>query len=458
MKRRTGWTLLVLGAVLALGLVGAMLAYRQVGRTPGEIISYLERRLEGHPTLETVTLPVLGWARSALGEPGKLEHAAPWIVPPMAPNPALLEGDKASPDDTPGLIRVGPRRAFTRIAQAARAAQDGSIVEIDPGDYVADVAVWDAARLTIRGLGNRVRLIAAGASAEGKAIWVIRRGAVTIENIEFVGARVDDRNGAGIRLESGQLVVRRCRFFDNESGILTSGLANTSLAVEQSEFGWNGAGDGLSHGIYVGNIDSFRLSGSWVHHANVGHLVKSRARFNRVEYNRLTDESGGRASYELEFPNGGVAEVVGNIVQQGALTRNSVMLSYGAEGYSWPDNRLLLAHNTVVNDQPLGGSFVRVREGASAVMLRNNLFVGTGKLDLPAGSSAAGDRRADWTWFVRPSREDYRLADRGRAAAGEALAPLEARMTPRAQYLHPARAQPLDEPLRWPGAVQSGAP
>lgn len=35
-----------------------------------------------------------------------------------------------------------------------------------------------------------------------------------------------------------------------------------------------------------------------------------------IYYNRLTDEAGGQASYELEFPNGGMVYVVGNIVEQ----------------------------------------------------------------------------------------------------------------------------------------------
>ena len=42
------------------------------------------------------------------------------------------------------------------------------------------------------------------------AIWVVRRGRVTVENINLIGARVPDRNGAGIRFEGVHLTVRRC--------------------------------------------------------------------------------------------------------------------------------------------------------------------------------------------------------------------------------------------------------
>ncbi len=303
------------------------------------------------------------------------------------------------------VLRVGPGRALKRIADAARQAPDGAVVEIDAGDYVGDVAVWPQARLTIRGVGGPVRLLAAGQQAEGKALRVVRRGALTVEGIEFRDVRVPDRNGAGIRLESGHLVVRRCRFLDSETGILTGNDVASRLEVEDSEFGHLGAGDGQSHGLYVGAIGHFRLSGCHVHHARVGHLVKSRARFNRIEHNRLVDGPGGQASYELEFPNGGLAEVEGNLVEQGEGTHNDVMVSFGAEGYRWPVNRLELRDNTLVNRLRLGGTFVRVAPGASPAVLRGNLLVGGGRGFAGPGADVQGQRRVSLqAWLEQAQR------------------------------------------------------
>ena len=446
-------------ALAALATVLAGVSFWQIvahsGRTPEEIVHYSKRRLAGHPRLEAAALPVLNWSLGWLGQAGSAERVLPFVVPPLEPNPARSAPAVAHDADSK-VIRVGPGRAITRIAVAAQLAVEGGVIEIDPGDYVADVAVWDRAELTIRGMGSRVRLLASGADAEGKAIWVVRRGRVTIENIEFIGARVADRNGAGIRHEGGHLLVQRCRFINNENGILTGADPTSTLVVEHSEFGYNGAGDGLSHGIYVNGIASFRLSASYFHHGNVGHLVKSRARFNRIEYNRLTDEPGGRASYELEFPNGGVAEVVGNVIQQGAGTSNSLVVSYGAEGYSWTRNELGLANNTIINDHPVGGSFLRVAPGAGVVTLRNNLFVGSGRVDGSPAATVAGDQQADWSDLVQPSREDYRPNTKARARWQDlqpAAAPTG--LVPRWEYRHPLTRQPLDAPPRWPGALQS---
>lgn len=373
--------------------------------------------------------------------------------------PSLAAGAAGAAPGRPP-IRVGASRPLQRIADAARLAMDGDVIEIDAGDYAADVAVWDREEITLRGVGGRVRLLAAGAAAEAKAIWVVRRGRVTVENIDFEGTRVRDRNGAGIRHESGQLLVRHCRFIDNENGILTGNHAQATLQVEFSEFGHNGAGDGYSHGLYVGAIASFRLTGCHVHHGQVGHLVKSRARVNRVEYNRLADGVDGRASYELEFPNGGRAEVVGNVIQQSASTENLALVSFGAEGYEQPRNELALVHNTLVNNHRSGGSFVRIRRGAPAALLYNNLFAGKGRTEDVPSLEAAGNRFVELGDVEQTAEGDFRLAPGARRSLPNpplaALSPAHAALLALThQYHHPLSTRRLTEPPRWPGAIQS---
>ncbi len=448
-----GW--FVAGALLALLPVvmfaALKVACELLGKTPGELLAHARHRLQGHPGLQRVASPVLTGVFVTLGGADEFQNTLPFSVPALPPNPMARVSRPSA--ETPGVIRVGAERAIKGIAAAARLARDGNVVEIDPGDYVADVAVWSQDDITIRGMGASVRLIARGADAEGKAIWVFRGNNATVENIQFVGARAEDGNGAGIRLERGRLLVRACVFIANQNGILTSDDAHTRLEVEGSEFGYNGAGDGLTHGIYAGRIENFRLSGSYLHHGNVGHLVKSRAQHSRIEYNRLTDESGGRSSYEIDLPNGGVAELVGNVVQQQEGTSNSTLISFGAEGYRWPRNALHLAHNTIVNDLRLGGALLRVAKGADTVDLRNNVLVGPGAIFGVSATDSAGDVRLEWSDLVQPARQDYRLNARARAVL-PGLAPTPPPLQPRLQYRHPAATQPLAGPPTLPGAVQ----
>ena len=279
----------------------------------------------------------------------------------------------------PVVIKVGPERAVKTLAAAAKVAGNRAIIEVDAGEYVADVAVWTQEQLVLRAAGGRVRLVAAGASAEGKAIWVIRGGQVSVEGFDFSGTRVPSKNGAGIRFEKGQLTVRDCTFINNENGILTANRPDLELRIENSEFGFNGQGDGQSHNLYAGAIAHLSVSGSYFHHAKVGHLLKSRAAVNYIVNNRLTDGVGGTASYELEFPNGGVAYVVGNVIGQSTTTENPHLISFGVEGYTWPRNELYLFNNTLFNPLP-DGVLLRVSPGADAVKTFDNVLVGRGTL------------------------------------------------------------------------------
>jgi Right handed beta helix region len=356
------------------------------------------------------------------------------------------------------VIRVGPTGDVPTIAAASRIARSGDVIEIEAGDYTGDVAVWAQKELTIRGVKGRPRLIAAGASAEGKGIWVVRGNRLLVENIAFVGARVRDRNGAGIRLERGTLTVRNCVFEENENGILTANQTSIELVIENSEFARNGAGDGRSHNLYVGTNAKLVVIGSYFHEAQVGHLLKSRARESLILYNRLTDEGSGRASYELEFPAGGLAVVLGNLIEQGPRTENAAIVSFGAEGYNWPRNELHLGHNTIVNNRPQGGVYISARPGNARVRAVNNLFVGTGSLALKTAHTLAGNETAQWSEFAAALRLDFRLkaqsrlVGRGQPAGsvdGVALEPVR-------EYVHPTATAPVPPGLPLsPGAFQS---
>ncbi len=246
-------------------------------------------------------------------------------------------------------LRVGPGGDVPSIAEAARLAQDGDTVLILPGTYRGDVAVWRQKRLTIVGGYPRPVLEAAGKSAEDKAIWVLREGHFVVRNIEFRGARVADGNGAGIRFERGTLEVDNCVFRNNQNGILTANFADAQLRIHDSLFA--DAPQQLSplpHLLYIGQIGSAEIRGSTFTNGFNGHLIKSRAAQTVLEDNHIVDAPTGRASYEIDLPNGGVALLHRNTIGQSAYSRNPVIIAYGAEGSRWPENRLELLDNTLL--------------------------------------------------------------------------------------------------------------
>ena len=361
----------------------------------------------------------------------------------------------------PATMIVGPGERISSLSEAARQARDGEVIEIRPGTYRGQPVVWTQDKLIIRGAGERPVMLADGKSAEGKAIWVVRGGRVLIENVEFRGARVPSLNGAGIRFEKGHLVVRACAFFDNEMGLLTANHADMSLEVVDSQFGDapHTQGD-LHHLLYVGAIARFSLRGSRFANGYLGHLVKSRARENHILYNMLVDGAGGKSSYELEFPNGGVAYVIGNTIGQSAGTDNPKMLSFGAEGGRWPENALYMAHNTLINDFH-AGSFVHVWSDKLAgdvdVWLLNNLMVGNGELFRPAQGRFDGNRVVGRGELIEQGGVPVRLTT-GSPLRGAVRPPGEANevaLLPSAEFTFPVGTRPLRVGSRLaPGAFQ----
>lgn len=308
------------------------------------------------------------------------------------------------------LLRVGPDRPLARPSDAARIAGDGDIVEIDAGVYAGDTAVWKQHNLTIRGRGGRAHLRADGRNAEGKATWVIKGNNTSIASVEFSGATSQHRNGAGIRLEGAGLTLRDCYFHHNENGILTGANRDSDVLIEYSEFAFNGFGDGYSHNLYIGTVRSFTLRYSDVHHAIVGHNVKSRALNNYIDHNRIMDGNDGRGSYAIDLPDGGLAHVVGNLIQQGPATENPIVVSYGAEGIKNPVNELYFVGNTVIDDLPVGGRFIVVAAGAGAVRVADNVFCGPGEI-LSGAGELQNNRLAAKSDFVDAASFDYRLKD-----------------------------------------------
>jgi len=340
-------------------------------------------------------------------------------------------------------LRVGPQHELRTPSAAAKVARDGDVVEIEPGVYAGDAAVWTQNALTIRAVGGRAHLRADGAQVEGKAIWVIKGAGTTIDGIEFSGAKVPHRNGAGIRLEGPGLTVRNSYFHDNENGILTGRHLESDIIVEHSEFARNGAGDGQSHNLYVGTVRSFTLRYSYSHRAIVGHNVKSRAIKNYILYNRIADEQDGRASYAIDLPDGGLSFVLGNLIQQGPENDNRTVVAYGAEGYKHLLNELYFVSNTVVNDDPNGARFVLIRPGADAVRLINNLFAGPGEQVVGKGESRSNLRTAK-SDFTDPDKLDYRPKARaGGVGKGiDAGSAYGFSLRPAAEYRHPLAMLP----------------
>lgn len=343
-------------------------------------------------------------------------------------------------------FQVGPGKEYPtpNALYLAGVVQDGDMIEIDHGDYIGTdcLAHWDKDSLFIYGSPGGTHMIANGASLLGKGIWVLSGNDITVMNIEFSGAAVPDKNGAGIRLDGVGLTVINCYFHDNENGILTSNQGVGDIVITETEFANNGYGDGFSHNLYVGHVRSLIFMFNYTHHANVGHNLKSRAQNNFIYYNRIMDEESGNSSRLIDLPNGGFSIVMGNLLMQGNNAENNNLVGYGQEGLSNDENKLYFINNTLVNKRQASCIFVDIDGQPDSVVIVNNIFAGTGtvtnghvtRFDYNLRELNIADVR-----FENEAIYDYRIrADSPARDYGTALPPAGGNsLAPEWAYAHP---------------------
>lgn len=311
------------------------------------------------------------------------------------------------PADSDTVVYVGRRHKFKKPSEAASAISDDTWVMIEAQDYVGDVAVWSQSRLIIQGINGRPHIKANGASAQEKGTWVFQGRDITVRNVEMSGAVAKYRNGAAIRMEGIGLTVSGVFLHHNQNGILTADRPESVILVEDSEFATNGSGDGLTHNLYIGDSKSFTLQHSYSHDARIGHQVKSRARLNRILYNRLMDGESGNSSYLLDIPDGGETLVMGNVFQQSYRAENRSMLAYGAE--SKTGDSLSVINNTFYN-QALDAIFVHNHSPAVARVV-NNLFGGAPGIQLSGSGELTGNLAGGRLGMLDPAKGDFHLSD-----------------------------------------------
>jgi hypothetical protein len=330
---------------------------------------------------------------------------------------ALVIGAAIAAPASAATRSVGAGQAYATPCKAFAAAAAGDLIEIQAGTYTGDVCTIAQSNLTIRGVNGRPKIDAGGKSAGGKAIWVVGGNNITIDNVEMLGAKVVDKNGAALRLEGTNFTLRNSFLHDNENGILSGVNTASTIVLENNEFGHNGYGDGYSHNVYIGKAGKLTFRYNYSHDANVGHNLKTRALYNTIAYNRFSSlragETGstaaGKPSYEIDVPNGGTTFIIGNVIMQPVAGNNPNIVAYGEEGVAGYATDLYVVNNTFINDESSRGTFVMVGSGVTTpVKLTNNLFSGYGSQITQASALKQTNYQAMSVGFVDRAAYDLR--------------------------------------------------
>ena len=245
-------------------------------------------------------------------------------------------------------LKVGADQPYKAPSAAAAVAKNDDHIEIEPGEYF-DCAVWNADNLVIEGTGPGV--IITDKTCMGKGLFVIEGNNTTVRNLTLTRARVPDSNGAGIRLDKGNLTVDKVKFIDNQNGIM-GGVPGTTVTIRNSEFDKNGTCEGAcAHGIYIENVDLLHVENSRFSNTRQGHSIKSRALRTEVIGSTITDGPEGTSSYLIEAPNGGTLIVRGNTLEKGPRSENhNAAIVIGADGVTHSTPEITVADNEFPND------------------------------------------------------------------------------------------------------------
>jgi hypothetical protein len=188
-----------------------------------------------------------------------------------------------------------------------------------------------------------------GTTCEGKAALVLRGEAAEVSGLVFQNMNVEDYNGAGIRLEKGNLTVAESWFRDSQQGILTADDPDARIVVDRSTFSRLGTCDGpggCAHSLYIGDYGHLRVTRSRFEEGRGGHYVKSRAARADIASSSFDDARGRATNYMIDLPEGAVGQISNNWFVQGRDKENySAFIAVAAEGKTHSSAGLAIVGN-----------------------------------------------------------------------------------------------------------------
>ncbi|WP_311269096.1 right-handed parallel beta-helix repeat-containing protein [Sphingobium sp. WCS2017Hpa-17] len=239
-------------------------------------------------------------------------------------------------------------QGFASIGDALAAIGDrrGTVV-VAPGTY-RQCGVQQGGDVTIRA-ATPGTVIFDGVPCEGKGALVLRGRASTVDGIIFQNIRVPDGNGAGIRLESGNLTVRNSLFRNSEEGILTGDYDGGQVVIDKSTFRKLGRCDrdlDCAHGIYIGRLAGLSVTNSRFDQGDGGHYLKTRTARVTISGNSFDDSGGHLTNYMIDLSNGATGTITGNEMVQGKDKDNwSAFITVAPEGREHSSAGLVIEGN-----------------------------------------------------------------------------------------------------------------
>ena len=245
------------------------------------------------------------------------------------------------------VLTVGQGEEFSTIASAIAASHDGDVILVDAGTYNDDFAIVNDS-ITLEAVGGRVTMTADEPPPDFKGI-LTEEANLTVMGFDFEDCAIPDaegHNGAGIRVDAGNLTLYNDYFANNQEGLLGTG---GTVTLDHDVFNDNGGPDpngvGNVHNVYI-NFGTATVTNSVFENAQIGHEFKSRSQVNTLTNNEFIDGVGiGTGSYDIDLPNGGQDTLTNNTIVKGPNSENNAMVHFGGEGIPYAGSSLTLENN-----------------------------------------------------------------------------------------------------------------
>jgi hypothetical protein len=259
------------------------------------------------------------------------------------PAAALLARDGPAPFT---VVETG--KGYGRLQAAVDAIGRGKgTIAIAPG-RIAQCAVQSEGEIAYLAVEPGTAIFD-GVACEGKAALVLGGRSAEVSGLIFQNIRVADFNGAGIRLEHGDLTVAQSWFRDSQEGILTNDDPGGTLVVDRSTFtrlGTCEGSGGCAHSIYTGNYGQVRITRSRFEEGRGGHYVKSRAARVDIASSSFDDAQGKGTNYMIDLPDGATGQISNNWFVQGKDKENySAFIAVAAEAHDHSSAGLTILGN-----------------------------------------------------------------------------------------------------------------
>ena len=270
------------------------------------------------------------------------------------------------------LLAVGRTHPFKAVRDAVAAARPYDEIVIDGIVEEAD-CIQIRIPLTLTGASPDAAILVRGLLHGGKGVLCTHADAM-VRKLEFRNARALTGNAAGIWHENGNLTLEKCRFVENQNGVMAACAPHDNVSVSRCSFVRNGAGCGHTHGIYGSRLGTLRIEECHFEDTAVGHHVKSRARVLRVARRHFAGRTGCTASYAIDVANGGLVSIQRNQFIKGRNAMSRAFISYSSEGLTHADNGIEVESNIFINHRRGPVAAVVNRAASVAAVLHGNAY------------------------------------------------------------------------------------